>query len=87
VNGLVEAEGQRHSRNCELLLMAIPPENRYIGHMDEKQKSELEAEDWPSTIRTRKELDAALEAGEASGVSARTFDEAVEAGIARAKNG
>ena len=55
--------------------------------MDEKQESKPKAEEWPSTIRTRKELDSALEAGEASGVSTRSFDEAVEAGIARAKNG
>ena len=55
--------------------------------MDEKQKSKPKADEWPNTIRTREELDAALEAGEESGVSERSFDEAVEAGIARAKNG
>lgn len=55
--------------------------------MAEKQKTTEKRPEWPNTVRTREELDAALEAGEASGVSKRSFDEAVEAGIARAKNG
>lgn len=60
---------------------------RYVCPMDDKRKSTEKRPEWPNTVRTREELDAALEAGEASGVSERTFDEAVEAGIARAKNG
>lgn len=53
--------------------------------MDDKRKSTEKRPEWPNTVRTREELDAALEAGEASGVSERSIDEIFEAAIARAK--
>ena len=55
--------------------------------MDKKQKTTEKRPEWPNTVRTREELDAALEAGEKSGVSERSIDEIFEAAIARAKNG
>lgn len=58
--------------------------------MDDTQKTKPKAQDraeWPNTIRTREELDAALEAGLKSGVSKRSFDEIVAAGIKRAEHG
>ena len=45
------------------------------------------AEEWPNTVRTREELDAALEAGLKSGVSPRSFEEIVESARSRLKNG
>ena len=42
--------------------------------------------DWPNTVRTREELDEALEEGLNSGVSERTTEEIFESAIARAKN-
>lgn len=41
--------------------------------------------EWPNPVRTRDELDSALEAGEKSGVSDRTVDEIFESTIARLK--
>ena len=35
------------------------------------------SKDWPNTIKTQSELDSALEAGEKSGVSKRTFEDVV----------
>ncbi len=43
--------------------------------------------DWPNTVRSREELDAALEEGLNSGVSERTTEEIFESAIARVKNG
>ncbi len=54
--------------------------------MDETKKSKSVTPEWPSTVRSRDELDSALEAGEKSGVSERSFDEIVKAAITRAKN-
>lgn len=45
------------------------------------------AEDWPNPVRTREELDAALEAGLASGESPYRIDEVAERILNRLKNG
>ncbi len=37
-----------------------------------------ESTDWPNTVRSRTELDSALEAGLASGVSEKTWDAVIE---------
>jgi len=42
--------------------------------------------EWPSTIRTRDELDSALEAGLKSGVSELTGKQIVERALARLKS-
>ena len=55
--------------------------------MSEPPKTKPPAGEWPNTVRTREELDSALEAGEKSGVSDRTIEEIFEAAIARLKNG
>jgi len=55
--------------------------------MNEKNKSKPADGEWPNTIRTRDELDSALEAGEKSGVSERTFDEIIESARNSLKNG
>lgn len=52
-----------------------------------EQNQTTVAETWPNTVRTREELDAALEAGMNSGVSTRTIDEIMEDAIARIENG
>lgn len=44
-------------------------------------------DEWPNAVRSRDELDSALEAGLKSGVSKRTIDEIFASGIAKAKNG
>ena len=49
--------------------------------------ADLREDNWPNIIHTREELEDALEAGLASGVSTRTLDEIFESGIAQAKNG
>ena len=36
------------------------------------------AKDWPNTVKTRTDLDAALEAGEKSGVSKRSFENVIK---------
>ena len=54
-----------------------PPVNAALRDHDE----------WPNTVRTREDLDTALEKGLASGVSERTFDEIFDSGIALAKDG
>lgn len=52
------------------------------------RRSEQEIEDgWPNTIRTREELDSALEAGLASGISQYSAEEIVERAIKRFGNG
>jgi hypothetical protein len=59
-----------------------------MGIMDKKNNTTdhtMEGE-WPNGVRTRDELESALEAGEKSGVSKRTIDEIFESGIAKAKN-
>ena len=53
--------------------------------MSDTPKTKPPAEEWPNTVRSREELDSALEAGEKSGVSDRTIDEIFEAAIARLK--
>ena len=55
--------------------------------MDRKTSEELAEKhrDWPNSVRSRKELDDALEAGEASGVSDSTVLEIAENMIARMK--
>ncbi|MCI5078211.1 hypothetical protein [Oricola sp.] len=55
--------------------------------MAEKAKTAEKHPDWPNTIRTRDELDAALEAGLKSGESDRNIDEIFKATIVRLKNG
>jgi hypothetical protein len=52
------------------------------------QPSEQEIEgNWPNTVRTREELDSALEAGLASGISPYSAEEIVERAIKRFRNG
>lgn len=46
-----------------------------------------EHEGWPNSFRTREELDAMIEAGLASGISDRTFEEIVASALARVKRG
>ena len=58
-----------------------------MGDTNRKQPKAEPAEDWPNTVRTRDELDAALEAGLKSGVSPRTFEEIIESARSRFKNG
>lgn len=55
--------------------------------MDDTKTVKPKTPEWPNTIRSRDELDEALEAGRQSGVSERGFDDIVEAAIARVKNG
>ncbi|MEM1199531.1 MAG: hypothetical protein AAGI06_09500 [Pseudomonadota bacterium] len=57
--------------------------------MDTKSKEAPEASErnWPNGVAKRDELDAALEAGEASGVSDRTTQEIFDGVISRLKNG
>lgn len=43
--------------------------------------------DWPNTIRSRDQLDTALEAGLKSGPSKRSIDDIMEKAIARIENG
>ena len=50
-------------------------------------KTKPAAEDWPNTIRSREELDSALEAGLKSGVSSRRIDEVVEDELSKLKDG
>ncbi len=50
-------------------------------------KDKIEAQEWPNTISSREELDAALEDGLKSGISERTIDEIFESVIARQTNG
>lgn len=45
------------------------------------------AEEWPNTVKTRKELDAALEKGVQSGRSTRTVEDIYKAALAEMKNG
>ena len=55
--------------------------------MDDREAKRPPKElDWPNPVRTREELDAALEEGLNSGVSERTTDEIFESAIARAAN-
>ncbi len=56
--------------------------------MDKKKNTadDTKARDWPNTVRTREELDSALEAGLKSGVSDRTIEEVGEHTIARLKS-
>jgi hypothetical protein len=68
-------------------MIVISPEKRYIFKMSEKTKTQPKTPEWPNTIRSRAELDAALEAGLKSGISERSFDQIVEDAIARAKHG
>ena len=58
-----------------------------MGDTNRKQPKAEPAEDWPNTVRTRDELDAALEAGLKSGVSPYTIEEITERAINRLKNG
>lgn len=58
-----------------------------MGDTNRKQPKAEPAEDWPNTVRTREELDAALEAGLKSGVSPYTIEEITERAISRLKNG
>ena len=44
-------------------------------------------ENWPNTVRSRDELDSALEAGLKSGVSKFTGRQIVDRALARLKNG
>lgn len=51
-------------------------------------RSEREIEgNWPNTVRTRDELDSALEAGLASGVSPYSAQQIIERAIKRFKDG
>ena len=50
-------------------------------------KQDKTHDNWPNTVRSREELDCALEAGLKSGVSNRTTEEIFESAIARVKNG
>lgn len=43
--------------------------------------------EWPNTIRSRDELDTALEAGSKSGRSKRSIDDIMEDAIKRAEDG
>jgi hypothetical protein len=45
------------------------------------------AQDWPNTVRSRDELDSALEEGLESGRSKRTVHDIFEEQIAKFKNG
>ncbi len=45
------------------------------------------AKDWPDTVTSRDELDAALEAGLKSGPSQRSFDEIIEQAKIKLDNG
>lgn len=55
--------------------------------MSDTPKTKGKSDEWPNTVRTREELDSALEAGEKSGASDRDIDEIFESAIARLKNG
>lgn len=50
-------------------------------------KQQPEADEWSNTVRTREELDSALEAGLKSGVSELTGKQIVERALARLENG
>lgn len=58
-----------------------------MGDTNRKQPKAEPAEEWPNTVRTRDELDAALEAGLKSGVSPYSIEEITERAISRLKNG
>ena len=58
-----------------------------MSDTNRKQPKAEPAKEWPNTVRTREELDAALEAGLKSGVSPRGFEEITERAISRLKNG
>ncbi|MBO6756448.1 MAG: hypothetical protein JJ902_08990 [Roseibium sp.] len=45
------------------------------------------AEDWPNTVKTRKELDAALEKGLESGRGTRSLDTLYRDAVASSKDG
>lgn len=55
--------------------------------MDEKTKAKPVAADWPNPIRTRDELDAALEAGLKSGVADEDIEQVTQRVIASRKHG
>ena len=61
-------------------------ENRYYNPMS-RIVEQTAAEEWPNTVKTRKELDAALEKGIQSGRSARTVEDIYKAALAEMKNG
>jgi hypothetical protein len=53
--------------------------------MSDTPKTKPPADEWPNTVRTREELDSALEAGEKSGESPYTIKEIADRAIARLK--
>lgn len=55
--------------------------------MDEKTKSKPVNAQWPNPIRTREELDAALEAGLKSGVADENIEQITQRVIASRKHG
>lgn len=58
-----------------------------MSNTNRKRPKAEPAEEWPNTVRTREELDAALEAGLKSGVSPYNIEEITERAINRLKNG
>ena len=57
-----------------------------MSDTNRKQPKAEPAKEWPNTVRTREELDAALEAGLKSGVSPYSIEEITERAISRLKN-
>lgn len=55
--------------------------------MEKNETKTPKANEWPNTVKTRDELDSALEAGLKSGVSERSIDEIFEQAKAKLKNG
>lgn len=52
----------------------------------ESSRTDAAANEWPNTIRTREELDNALDAGSESGVSDRTVADVLKEVLVRRKN-
>jgi hypothetical protein len=77
--------GHRRPRLYGERILANSPEKCDTFEMSDTPKTKLPVDEWPKTIRTREELDSALEAGEKSGASPYTIKEIAHRAIARLK--